>query len=887
MKHLKKLSVAVMMAALFSVSFTSCIDNEVSPVVEAIYGAQADLLAAQAGVQNAEAAYLLAQANAENAQAAYITAQAEQVAAITAGIESENSFQALRREQQLLQLVAETNLQVSAAENALALAQVQFEADMAAAIAAMEAAGAQLAVGYAFDYRWAMEAANSILSQKLSAETSLAQAMLLQTGGGVSYEYWLAQLQGNITNAMDNKANLESAIADLQAYMADPTTTEAIISGLKEQNLAYHDAIDAKNIELQVQFNKIMAIYDENFVRDEFVLRYEEALADLQNAKDEKQDRLDWIEAAQDQIGIWQLALDDYPAAIAAAELAVTNAETAQTAAQTAVDNAADAIGVLVTPAATAGDDAIDPAVTLYEILWNTDLAVANAQADFDALELEVNALFGTLQAAIDALALAQSNFDSGIVAIQQDVTDAQTDLDNAELAWTAANNYYLAKKSIFEGAPAGLTWFDQTTPLGGSVAESFPAFPNTRIGIHTDAIATSYAYVTGWVEAPVGTWTATTISAGMVTAIPGTAFTYTGPVASATMPSVTAATGFYVELEADDLSETNADLLDDAVAKLGNDIAVDPVLGDTALGFTDAYSVVWDAKLALLVAQDVLANFGTALADANTEYLYQKNLFENQVALMEAAQIVLDGATTAQTAAQDDIDVAEADLGTEVLPAPIAGDAAIDPAETLYEVLWNADLAVLDAEAALAALEVCDDVCLQANIDAALADIAGWNVEIAAIQPIIDAKQAIVDALETEAETYIASEGVLSGLYADLHAQIIVEWQAYWVLEQELTAIQNAHDLNADLISAYGWATDDLADLAVVLSGLQSDLADANHNIELAEQALASGQVEADAAEAQIAYYQALVDTLEQRHANALAIAAKYKALMDAALAS
>ncbi|PKP11249.1 MAG: hypothetical protein CVU08_12425 [Bacteroidetes bacterium HGW-Bacteroidetes-3] len=891
MKHLKKLSVAVMMVTLFSVSFTSCIDNEVSPVVEAIYGAQADLLAAQAGVQNAEAAYLLAQANAENANAAWRNAQAAQVAAYTAGIVEGNAYEALRHEQYLLQLVASTNAQVAAAENAMALAQVQFEVNMAAAIAAMEAAGAQLAVGYAFDYRWAMEAANSILSQKLSAENSLAQAMLLQTGG-VSYAYWLAQLQNNVTTAMADKVNLENAIADLQAYMADPTTTEAIISGLKEQNLAYQDAIDAKEIEIAEQNIKIQAILNEGGVRNTFVDRFEVAESDLNDATAEKTDREGWISDAQDDIDGWQLALDDYPAAIAAAELAVTNAETAQTAAQTAVDDAIDAIGVEILPAAMAGDDAIDPAVTLYEILWNADLAVADAQTAKDDLQLELDALYPSYQAAIDALALAQSNYDAGIDAIELAVTDAQTALDDANDAWTDANNYYLLKKGIFEDKPAGLTWFDQTTPLGGFVAESFPAFPNTRIGLHTDAIATSYAYVTGWVEAPLGTWTATTISAGMVTAIPGTAFTYTGPELSATMPSVSAATGFYVELEADDLSETNADLLDDAVAKLGNDIAVDPVLGDSALLTTDAYSVVWNAQLALLEAQDVLANFGTAKDDAYAVYIYQKGLYENQVDLMNAAQTVLDDAEAAQTAAQDDIDDAEAALGTIVMPAPLAGDDAIDPAETLYEVLWNADLAVLDAEAALDALEVCDDVCLQGNIDQAILDIAAWNTEIALIQPLIDSYQAILDDLQVEYDAYLANEALLATTpgdpgYADLQAQIIAEYQVLWVLQQEKTAIENASDLNDDLIDAYGWATDDLADLAVVLSGLQSDLADAMHNIELVQQALASGQVQANAAAAQITYWQAIVATLGQRHANALAIAAKYKALMDAALAS
>jgi len=123
--------------------------------------------------------------------------------------------------------------------------------------------------------------------------------------------------------------------------------------------------------------------------------------------------------------------------------------------------------------------------------------------------------------------------------------------------------------------------------------------------------------------------------------------------------------------------------------------------------------------------------------------------------------------------------------------------------------------------------------------------------------------------------------------LYPDLHAAIIAEWQVYWSMEQEMDALDNAHDLNMDLISAYGWSSDDLNDLAGYLSDLKEDLAAAILDIEVAEQALASAQVQEGAAAAMIAYYEALIDTLEARHANTLAIAAKYKALMEAALAS
>lgn len=881
-----------MMVTLFSVSFTSCIDNEVSPVVEAIYGAQADLLAAQAGVQNAEAAYLLAQANAENAYAAWQTAQAAQVAAVTAGIVADNAYEALQHEQDLRALVASTDLAVENAQNALALAQVQFEADMAAAIAAMEAAGAQVAVGYAIDYRNAMWVVNNLKSDKLALEGTLANKQLM-LNGSVTWEFYLEGLNSDLSDLNASVAAKQAAIAAYEAYLLDPNTPEAQITAMEAQIAALEEANHDMDVQIEVINNQIQDVFIQMGETSDVINQHNFWTGVLNFHEGLKEGYENDNIALQEDIDDWQLALDDYPAAIEAAELAVSDAEIAQTAAQTAVDDAIDAIGVEILPAAMAGNDAIDPAVTLYEILWNADLAVADAQADFDALELEVNALFGTFQAAIDALALAQSNFDAGIDAIELAVTDAQTDLDNAELAWTAANNYYLSKKSIFEGAPSGLTWFDQTTPLGGSVAESFPAFPNTRIGIHTDAIATSYAYVTGWVEAPVGTWTATTISAGMVTAIPGTAFTYTGPELSATMPSVSAATGFYVELEADDLSETNADLLDDAVAKLGNDIAVDPVLGDLALLTTDAYSVVWNAQLALLEAQDVLANFGTAKDDAYAVYIYQKGLYENQVDLMNAAQTALDDAEAAQgtagsagppvvlpSGALGDIANAEAALGAIIMPAPLAGDDAIDPAETLYEVLWNADLAVLDAEAALAALEVCDATCLQSNIDDANDEIAQNNLLIAEEVLLIAHVQADLDGIE------VAYQAALS---APLNAALFVEFLELVHSRSALQDQQDANDIMADqlqdVIDAMG--NGNLDSIQTLIDDCNDAIAILLGQIEAKEVQIAQGEVSVELLNAEIANIQAQIATLTVRIANAQAIADKYKALMDAALAS
>ncbi|MDO9275835.1 MAG: hypothetical protein Q7T92_09835 [Lutibacter sp.] len=844
MKHLKKLSVVLMMTTLFSVSFTSCIDNEVSPVVEAIYEAQADLIAAQAGVQNAEAALLLAQANAAQAQADYTDAQAAQVAAYTAGIIADNAYEAAQRVQYLLQLVAQTNLNVTVAENNLALAQIQFETDMAYAIAQMEAAGAQIAVGYAYDYRYAMQAANDILLQKLNAEAALAQAELM-LNGGVSWEFFLAQLEGTVATKTAAKADLVAAIADLQAYIANPTTPEAVLSGLKDQSAEYQAAIDAKLIELAAQMTKIDAIDGVNDLRNELVDNYEAAKADLDYAVSVKESLELDIVGWQEDIAIWQLALDDYPAALALLQADVT-------AAQDAVD---------------AAQIVFDAAVTTQA---NADAAQIAADGALTFLEGELAQLYAALQTAANDLAAEQAIYDAGIGTATSNNVAAIAAVTSAQGALTIALANYASWKAIFEANPAGSTWFDEVTVLGTLTAGA-DGYPNTFIGNHTDMIGTSYRQVLTWVEGPVGEFYPATYAATSVAAIPAdvlpledyeeyTAALYPNGINTAT-PTVV----FFVEVENDDVSETNVDILNAMVAALGDEDIFDapPVLGDLPLAGTDAYTNLWNAQLAQLGTQDTLDNFGNNLAAALVEYNYWKNLYENELTLLDAAQATLDAADIALAAA----------------------DSALATATT---TLTDANTDLSDADAALLAFEATTEADLQDWIDGALANIAAAQLEITNIVPVIAAYQAILDDLQVEYDAYIASEGSLSGdpAYSDLHAELIAEWQVYWVMEQELAVLENSLALNEDLIDAYGTA-DDLSDLADYLVILQDQLVTATYDLEVAQQALATAQVNEAAAGAYITYLEALVDTLEQRYANALAIAAKFKALMDAALAS
>jgi hypothetical protein len=864
MKNLKKLSVVFMLTALFSTSFTSCIDNEVDPIVETIYAAQADLIAAQAAVQNAEAALRLAQAAAAQAQADLLQAQAErvqaeadQIAAITAqinveteGMEAYQAYLQQKYEYHLMQIAAETALAVAEAEMELAMAQAEFDLEMAELMAELESLGAEMATEYAYAYAAAMTAANNILHQWTQAKSDLATAELMQKNG-VSFEYYIGMMAAEVAEAEANKAAIEAAIAGLEAYMEDTSTQEAMLSALKANNSALHDAIDAKEIEMQVKYNEIMAVYEENDIRDDFVDRYLEALGDWEDAVAEKEDREDWIATAEDNIAMWQAALDDYASALAALQAAADAAQAAEDAAEAVYLAAAAA-----EDAAEADSDAADAALA--------------------ALEATLASLEASLNAAAADLAAEQAAYDAGIGAVQTALTNAEADVLTAEANLAAAMANYEIWRDRFEGGPTingGYFWDDTTVTTA-----AYGDLANDVLGLQTDdtnVANDSYVLVNSWDQVAVDDNYANgydgtvldDVPVGGLVYVPGTSVD--DAFVAAAYPN--GAQEYYIEVGTDDEWWSNLAEFQAATTALGNEDIfdvppmdyTDSFLGDGVLGGDDAYTDLWDAQLAVMKAQQTLDTFGEALAAAQALYDELKAVYENELVLLDAAQQAADDAQAVEDAAE----AVEAAAWSDYNDAIAASNAA---------------------DAALAAFLATTEQDLMDWIAAAEEDIAEWEHEITLIQPIIDAKQAIVEAMMEEAEGYQDLEGLLSSLYADIHAQIIALWQEYWMMEAELDALWFEHDLNAELIYAYGgWGADDLDDLAEYLADWYEAWDDACDAVAEAEAALAAAEAEQMSAMDMVAYYQAVVDTLEARYANALAIAEEYKALMEAALAS
>ncbi|MDP2069495.1 MAG: hypothetical protein Q8K04_11110 [Lutibacter sp.] len=533
MKHLKKLSVVLMLTALFSVTFTSCIDNEVSPLVEAIYEAQADLIAAQAGVQNAEAALLLAQANAENAQATYTASLTAQVNAETAGIIAFNAYEAAQRTQWLLELVAETNVAVAAAQHDLQIAQAQFNIDMAALTAQMQAAGANLAVGYAYDYMYAMQVVNSLKGEKLTKQGQLALAELYLKAGTpeTTWALYLAGLNTKLSTEQAKVTAAQAAIVTLNTAKANPTAIETQLAGLKTQKatlearkvqlvgliaLAEQNRLTAqKAVDDAVAFmadpagpyattKASLATWKANYTADSLAIKTQTANVTLHtnaiNSYDATYTALKGdVNTALGVIG-WKPMTTD---ALVIANPYVGVATSPASGRLKDIADVTAAIGSYGTaPVYVYGGMSNDvprtgaAALTAYGKLWNADLALLKFEADFAELTASYNA-------AAAELAVQQAAFDGSTYTA--DLATANTNYNTALTARNNAQTAYNTAKTAFELAPAGSVVTD-----GPGLASDVDAWFNTiQFDLGNTGLeglgATTYMQVTSWRETTIG----------------------------------------------------------------------------------------------------------------------------------------------------------------------------------------------------------------------------------------------------------------------------------------------------------------------------------------------------------------------------------------------
>ena len=883
-------------AAMIMAQATALADMTAAEVMAII--ADAGLTDAQAALVLAEAAALADMTAAEVAvllaDAGYTDAQTARIMAEIARYEQETANQALVQEQELLLLVAKTNRKVQEEVALLALAEAQFDHDMETLMLSLEAADAALAAEYAGKYTWAMQNVNNLQLTKLNKENWVATQELLLANSALSLQSTIAAFQQTIDVKTAEIATKQAAIADYQAIIDDPASLESRVTELQAETTALRASTDALEIEIVELENMIQDKYDEYNALDDMEVEYETKYDFLMDRIAEKE-ALE-AENANDEARIVEIQgyLDNYAATTATLEAAVAAAEAAEAAADAAQVAAQDALDV----AKDDRDDAVDASD-------DADQDVVDAQADLAALEAEISTLYARLQTEINDLAAAQAAFDAGIGAVTATLASATADVATAQANLAAADADYLFWQDQFENvAPmnGGYYWEDTTSPstvLGDDILGEF----NTT---STAAAQTAYVRVETWTyvdNGPAGSDpsdryypqtlgtvqqpTILGIVAGGAPPIDEIAILGDGAIGpgayAVSHPAVNPERAYYVEVGLDDEGYNNQTEYNNAVAALGDDVIFDnpPMLGDAflgdgVLGGDDAYTDLWDAQLAEIIAQDVVDNFPNALDAAQAEYDYWKNLYDNELVLVDAAQqVVADMQALAATAA-----AAEAAAEAAVVTARQARNDA-------DAVLADAMVDTADAEAELADWLSTTEQQWMNRIANREAQIAANDILIAELDIIIARAQEEVDELQA---AYDAS------LAAPYRAALLVEiydlYDMVWAKEGTILANQTQINQNkAIAIAMFGSLNnvvthddlmemiDDCNDEIAVLEG---EIVDLEADIAAAE---ATGEVDA-------ANWQRLIDLaidtiadLDVEIANYMTLADEYLALMNAAL--
>ena len=708
MKNLKKLSAAFMLAALLSTSLTSCIDNEVSPVVEAIYANQAELLAAQTAVQNAEASLLEAQANTEASRAALLEAQANEAQANADATTAETTADEARWTEELATLIEMNDIAVEAAQQELDNAQAAFDAEMAELANDLAEAGAELAATYAEQYAAVKSYIATVRSSKNTKIGTKANKLAMITLGEYAPTMYLSSLQADLVQLNADALAAQATITELEAYLADPTTDEARIIELKAEKAELvvdnHDLgvqIAEANIALDVLEDEYWGLFWE--LHDD----YDDAIGARNTAQYWVNNHTSDVEGYDADILAEQTILDNYDttettltATAATAATAVTDAVAAEALAHTATV-AADAAAALALTAEGVAETALST--------HNTALSNLN----------------GTYQTAIANYATEQGLFDAGLPAATLAVTNAQAAVDAAVAAEVLSQTDYDAKKAAFETAPAGYVW---------------TSGPNVALGIHADATTVTASYRN--YDDTASTMSAVTLTNNASTDETGNYGTYAAYLADAP----TLGYDSYFDVGTDDIAGgTNADRLDAALIILTADEAAIAPLQAT----TDA-------------AQLALDNFGDDLDAAIVTYNEQKALYDAGLATqatLVAAEATAHAATVAADLAAANALTAEGLAETAVTTANAAKTTA-DNALSTFLATTKADYAasIEHNQARLAEEQVRLEgwsVALieeQAKVDAILAAINEINDgDVTELREAIGTARAEIAAWEAE----------------------------------------------------------------------------------------------------------------------------------------
>lgn len=439
MKHLKKLSLVFLLTTLFSVSFTSCIDDGVSEAVDQVYLAQAGFLQAQSALKNAEAQFQIAKAATEAANAKLVLANAASIEAATAGVIITNTLNAGLNANQLTLAAAtlKTNLEIAA--GALAAAQSANAVAMVALSDAVKAAKNTLLNTLFSNYATTVAALDAATNARLAKLGAIAtQELYLAAGGTESMAFIQAALVADLAALEAGLVSANAEIVRLQGLSA--STAQQDVTALKAQKAALNTSRNTLGVTLAARENSVE-------VARAAWLKASTDNNDVNTKKGEISTLSGLISGLNTQKNNAQGAIDkanNNIAGLPAAQAAVTAVDT--TTAYNAIVAQKALIGSSYA-AATAGS-APKTGTSLNDVYFNKQIDARKAENKFAAAEALIAASFVQIQNLEAALGVAE-------LALNPVSPAALLILQNA---WIAATDAEALAQTKWEGDPSGFT---------------------------------------------------------------------------------------------------------------------------------------------------------------------------------------------------------------------------------------------------------------------------------------------------------------------------------------------------------------------------------------------------------------------------------------------
>lgn len=238
MKKMKLFPVVLIAIAFFT---ASCVDNTVSPQVEAIRGQQVEWMKAKTATELALAAM-------KTAEVDYQKALTEDQAKQTAFAEATRSWTLKEKELAFSYAKSYQDIQLAKAQNDLALAQATLKLQLANMAKAVAETGSIQEQKYYLDYQNQAQNLSDMYETRLNLQSSISRAKMDATTELNTLDQQVIEIQSEIDNSTAELATEKATLASLNAILSDPTTKQNVISDLTTKMNIVSVKIDSLNI---------------------------------------------------------------------------------------------------------------------------------------------------------------------------------------------------------------------------------------------------------------------------------------------------------------------------------------------------------------------------------------------------------------------------------------------------------------------------------------------------------------------------------------------------------------------------------------------------------------------------------------------------------------